>query len=198
MILPEKLLLEYDAEIKEYSLNEFIFKEGNTAKYYYQIKTGTVKISNSFENAKEIVHGFPYEGLCFGESYLFTDLTYAVDAVAISECEIFRLCKETFLQLNLNEPEICLRIHKSTADRFHFRYLISSFLSISDPQIKIIKLFDHLKYHFDVQGKHTFVIPFTRLQISTLIGLRVETVIKTIKKMETEGILIIDSARIRY
>lgn len=46
--------------------------------------------------------------------------------------------------------------------------------------------------------KHSFLVPYTRQQIADLIGLRVETVIRTIKKMETENLLLIDHSKIYY
>lgn len=198
MVLPEDLLLHYGAESQFYSCDQIIFQEGKSANYYYQIKTGTVKLANFFEDRKEFIHGFPYEGLCFGESYLFTNHTYAMSAVAVKSSEILQLPREAFLQLLLEHPELALRVNQFTAERLHFRYIIASFLGISDPEIKITQLFNHLKAHFKAEGQHSFLIPYTRQQIADLIGLRVETVIRFIKKMETENKLLIDHTKIWY
>ena len=43
-----------------------------------------------------------------------------------------------------------------------------------------------------------FIVPFTRQQIADMSGLRVETVIRTVKKMEEEGKLRVISRKIAF
>jgi CRP-like cAMP-binding protein len=76
--------------------------------------------------------------------------------------------------------------------------MISSFLAISDPIIKLQKLFDHLKKYFGFEEVYSFLIPYTRQQIATLTGLRVETVIRYIKKMQEQKLVRLDSTKIYY
>jgi CRP-like cAMP-binding protein len=42
------------------------------------------------------------------------------------------------------------------------------------------------------------IIPFTRQQLADMTGLRVETVIRTVKKMEKDGKLKIEGHKIRF
>ncbi|MFC5872245.1 Crp/Fnr family transcriptional regulator [Chryseobacterium arachidis] len=90
----------------------------------------------------------PYKGHCFGESYLLTEKLYAVNAVALTDSTIIKLSKDSFLTLIEKHPKIFFDINRYTSERLHFRYIISSFLAISDPFIKVHKLLDHLKSHF--------------------------------------------------
>ncbi|KMQ68789.1 hypothetical protein ACM39_05735 [Chryseobacterium sp. FH2] len=198
MIICEHLLLSQGAKLCSYDPEEYIFNEGTVAKNYFQIRCGTVKLNNYLEDGKEFIHGFPYEGHCIGESYVFTENKYAVNAVALTNCEIIVLDKNKFLQILLKEPELFLKVNKYTADRLHFRYIISGFLSISDPLVKIEKLFSYLRKYFGGQSKHSFLIPYTRQQIAALTGLRVETVIRVVKKMEIQGVVKIDNAKVYF
>ena len=139
MILPEELLFQHGAVIKNYSESEIIFSEGHSSKYYYQIQEGTVKISNLFDDGKEFVHGFPFKGHCFGDSYLLTDKPYAISATALNSSTIVCLAKDAYLSLVKKNPELMFNVNRYTAERLHFRYLVSSFLAINDPLIRIKK-----------------------------------------------------------
>ncbi|WP_288243871.1 Crp/Fnr family transcriptional regulator, partial [uncultured Chryseobacterium sp.] len=170
-----------------YYPGDMIFEEGSAAKYYYQIATGTVKINNYFEDGKEFVHGFPFDGHCFGESYLFTSNVYAVNAKAERDSDIYRLDAENFIRLLKERPELHFAVSAYTAERLHFRYIIASCLAISSPMIKVLKLMEHLKQYFKKEEQFELLIPFTRRQLASLLGLRVETVIREIKKLETQN-----------
>lgn len=198
MIISEELLFSHGATLENYEAGDVIFQEGAAAKYYFQIRRGTVKLNTFLEDGKEFVHGLPFDGHCIGESYLFTDHHYAINAIAVTHCEIIRISKTKFLEFLVKNPTLMLEINKYTADRLHFRYMISSFLAISDPIVKLTKLFDHLKRYFGFEGSYSFLIPYTRQQIATLTGLRVETVIRYAKKMEELGMVKIESAKIYY
>lgn len=198
MIIPENILLKYGAKLKLFKADDLIFNEGEYARYYFQIQLGIVKLSNVFEDGKEFVHGFPFKGHCFGETYLLIEKPYAINATAVSDCDIIKLEKESYETLIKDFPEHFLNVSRYTAERLHFRYLISSFLAIKDPEIKIYKLLIHLKEYFGYTDPFSFQVPFTRSQLASLVGLRVETVIRTLKKMESSGSLKIDHTKILY
>lgn len=198
MVISEELLFSHGATLERYEAGDAIFQEGVAAKYYFQIRQGTVKLNTFLEDGKEFVHGLPFDGHCIGESYLFTDHHYAINAIAVTSCEIIRISGTKLLEILLVNPELLLEINKYIADRMHFRYMISSFLAISDPIIKLIKLFDHIKKYFGFEEAYSFLIPYTRQQIATLTGLRVETVIRYVKKMEEQKMVKIESTKIYY
>lgn len=198
MIICEDLLFSHGGTLENYEAGSSVFQEDTVAKYYFQIRNGTVKLNTFLEDGKEFVHGLPFDGHCIGESYLFTDHPYAVNAIAVTSCELIKVSKTKFLQMLLEKPELMLVINKYMADRMHFRYMISSFLAISDPIVKLMKLFDHIKKYFGFEEAYSFLIPYTRQQIATLTGLRVETVIRYVKKMEEQKLVKIESTKIYY
>ncbi|MEN5307381.1 Crp/Fnr family transcriptional regulator [Chryseobacterium cucumeris] len=198
MVISEDLLFSHEATLENYEAGDAVFQEGTAAKYYFQIRQGTVKLNTFLEDGKEFVHGFPFDGHCIGESYLFTDHHYAINAIAVTHCEIIKISKTKVLEILLEKPELILEINKYMADRMHFRFMISSFLAISDPIVKLMKLFDHIKKYFGFQEPYSFLVPYTRQQIATLTGLRVETVIRYVKKMEEQKMVKIESTKIYY
>ena len=67
-----------------------------------------------------------------------------------------------------------------------------------NPATRIIGLFDYLKSYTDCEDQHSFNIKLTRQQIADLTGLRVETIIRTIKKMEKDNLVKIQERKICY
>ncbi len=196
MIISEELLIKNGGTLRSFEVDEFIFEEGMKATHYFQIQTGVVKLNNIFENGKEFVHGFPFDGHCFGETYLLTEKEYAINAVAVSKCTIIKLEKELYLDFIKLRPELFINISRYSAERLHFRYIVSSFLAIRDPQVKVYKILKHLKDYFGYDIPFGFVIPFTRSQLASLTGLRMETVIRVLKRMETDGVVKIQQGKI--
>ncbi|MCW3170262.1 Crp/Fnr family transcriptional regulator [Chryseobacterium sp. 09-1422] len=198
MIINEHVLLSHGADIFEYKRGECIFFEGSVPKYYYQIIKGVVKLTSLNKDGREFVHGFPFEGHCFGESYLFTDKNYAISAFAESKCHVIRIAKDAVFKIYSEYPDTLWNVVKYSADRLHFRYIISSFLSIGDPSSKIEILFKYLKTYFHGEADSLFVIPYTRKQIANLTGLRLETVVRVIKRMEASEQLQIINKKIYF
>ena len=72
--------------------------------------------------------------------------------------------------------------------------MVLSEISSYDPEHRIVSLLRYFKSESDSQVKKgstptylSYTVPFTRQQIADMSGLRVETVIRTVKKMETDG-----------
>ncbi|MFL9833649.1 Crp/Fnr family transcriptional regulator [Chryseobacterium terrae] len=186
------------AEVKKFNSGELIFSERKYSQYYFQIQLEVVKLNNFFEDGKEFVHGFPFEGHCFGEAYLLTEKPYAVNAIAVTDCEIIIMEKQSYKSLVSIYPNLLLSVSRYSAERLHFRYIISSFLGIRNPQVKIQRLLEYLKDYFGYNEPYSFCIPFTRSELASLTGLRVETVIRTLKKMESLEIVKIAQSKIYY
>lgn len=96
MVINENILQSAGAEVRHYTPSEIIFCEGDTPNYYYQIITGEVKLNNYSEDGKEFIQNILSEGQSCGESILFIDKPYPMNAEAITECSILRLHKTFF------------------------------------------------------------------------------------------------------
>ena len=197
-VIDQQVLIAHGAESLKYTPEEFIFQENTACNNYYQITEGTVKLTHIAESGKEFVHGFPFAGHCFGESYLFTQRKYAFNAIAYSQCKVLKLPKDSFLSLLESHPKISARISRYTAERMHFRCIISSLMVVSCPCERLVRLLDHIKEYFGAEEKFSFQVPYTRAQLCSLLGLRIETVIRSLKKMQKMNIVKIEKTKIYY
>lgn len=198
MIIDEELLLSSGAELVRYKVNDIIFKEGDVPKYYFQIKTGTVKINNYHEDGREIIHSIPFDGHCLVESSLFIDKDYPVNAVAMTACEIIKLDKVKFLALIGSSPDLLSKLYTYTAERMYYRHVMLNNISAPDPGTKVKRVMECLKSYNQYTSKYSYQFPFTRQQLASLTGLCVETVIRVVKKMEKEEMVRIENGKIFY
>lgn len=75
------------------------------------------------------------------------------------------------------------------------QYLMSTNLVNTDPSSKIKNVISHFKSEKKFP-KYGFEVPFSRRQLANLTGLRIETVIRAVKKLESEQRLKILNRRI--
>ncbi|MEY8759087.1 Crp/Fnr family transcriptional regulator [Chryseobacterium tongliaoense] len=198
MILDENLLLENGAVYEDYRAQEIIFKMGDTPHFYFQVVSGIVELNNYHQDGKEFTLNILSEGQSFGESMLFGKKNYPMNAVAKTDCRILKLAKPDFLKLVTENPEIILTLFQYLSDRLFYKYVMLFNNSSAEPITKIKSLLDYYKESSLHKDQYSYKVPLTRQQIANLTGLRVETVIRSVKKMEKEKILEIRDRQIFY
>ncbi len=67
-----------------------------------------------------------------------------------------------------------------------------------DPESKVEGILNYLKLNSDYKSQYSYEVPLTRQQIANLTGLRVETVIRTVKKLENRKKIVIRNRKIYY
>lgn len=196
MILGEDLLLAYGAKYQTYAVNQKIFSEGNNPKYYFQIVKGIVELNNYHFDGREFIQNILTAGHSLGESLLFNDHSYPMNAIAKTECKILKISKVDFLNLLSRNPEISSNVFTCLSEKLYNNYLMMFSMSSTDPFLKVKTVLDAFKG--TQSERFAFQIPLTRQQLANLTGLRVETVIRTVKKMEKENLLKIENGKILY
>lgn len=183
-----ELLQKYGAVIKSFAKNDIIFEEGNLPLNYFQIISGEIKMSNYNDDGREFIQGIFYEGQSFGEPPLFLNQKYPANAIAVENASIFILSKENFMKLLEENPKVSIKIIENLSQRLYYKSVMAAEISTHEPEHRVLKLIDHGIAYFNFQkDSNGFLINFTRQQIGDLTGLRVETVIRTIKALEKKG-----------
>lgn len=198
MVIKENLLYAMGASTNMYSAGETIFSEGAWSSFYYQIIKGEAKLNNYNEEGKETIQIIIEDGQSIGESLLFMEKPYPMNAVAITECEIVKLPRKAFLNLLREDAEISYEMNKCLSQRLYFKLIMTQNLSSQSPMLKLVALMDYLKSFAKDQQQYSFKVPLTRQQMAGLTGLCVETTIRTIKGMERALMLRIEDRKIMY
>ena len=189
-------LLAWGAAYKKVSAGEIIFKEGTQSSFYYQLVTGKVRWVNINDDGKEFLQFVIEPDECFGELALFDNEPFAATAIADEDSVIIRLHNSSFIQLLKENPELHFDFSRLLTQRLRFKFLILKELANHHPENSISTLLNYFK-----ETKHNICnkcnkLKLTRQQIADMTGLRVETVIRTMKTMQLKGVLQINKGKV--
>lgn len=189
MLIEEQLLMSYGAKVEDLDSWYIIFEEGSTPKYYYQIVKGRIKLNHYDEDGKELILAILNKGLSVCELLLFIDEKYPVNAITFEETTVLKLPKSDFIRLLDENTQISRDINKFLSERLYFKYIMLENNTSLRPDVRIKGALNYQKSFSADQSRFSFEVPLTRKDIASITALRVETVIRTIKKLEKEGFL---------
>ncbi|ALR30013.1 hypothetical protein ATE47_05515 [Chryseobacterium sp. IHB B 17019] len=198
MAIQEDLLITYGADIIKLKKSELLFEEHHSPEYYFQIKTGKIKLTNFQAENKEFIQSIHEDGESVGEIFLFSKSKYPVNAVSMEDCTIYRLENDKLLQLLESNFEIQLKLLHYIAKRTYYTYIFLNSLTSEDATHQLLTLLNHLKDSQNSTEAYSYKIPYTRKELAFLTGLRIETVIRILKKLEGENLIRIVKGRVFY
>ncbi len=187
MIIPEQILTEYKAQVIHYKKDDYIFFEDDHPDYYYQIKSGSVKMSSYSNDGQEFIQGLFYKGQSFGEPAIFGGFPYPSNAIALEQSVLYRLNISIFFDILKNHFELHKKFNSILAERLRYKSTLLKEISSYSPDHIIMTLLRYMRERDQKNPGHPYIIPNTRQQIADMTGLRVETVIRTIKRLQQEG-----------
>jgi CRP/FNR family transcriptional regulator len=190
------ILITWGAVYRKYLKGDIIFREDSLALFYHQLEEGSVKMINCNEQGKEFIQGMFNAGDSFGEPPLFYDGHYPASAVAETDCTVLRLRKETLMEILKDNPDLHLELTRMLCKRMHIKAVVSRELACYEPEHRIMTLLDLLRPKYERPEGGKIKVPYTRQQLADMAGLRVETVIRTIRALEQKGDLSIEGGKV--
>lgn len=188
-MIDENTLQQYGALEITLDKGTFLFHEKEKATHYFQVKSGKMKMFNLNSEGKLFTQGMFEAGESFGEPPLFDDSVYPACTVAEENTRLYKLTKAKFFKLLKENPEIHFKLTKMLANRLLYKSMLLKEISSFKPEHRILSLIDYLKKENRIYEDWKYEVSLTRQQIADLTGLRVETVIRTVKTLEKEGSL---------
>lgn len=129
---------------------------------------------------------------------LYLKQTYPVNAVALSNCTIIKLCASSFTRYLDQHPSHYVEHCKSLSKHLYHKFILMQKISSASAVERIKEVLDLMKQKHENKTPFTYEVPITRQQLASLTGLCVETAIRAIKKMEQEKIVRITNRKIMY
>ena len=189
-MLNEDLLLSRGAIYKKIKKGEIIFNENSKCNYYFQLVQGKVSWINYDDEGKVFIQSIIEPNECFGE------LPYAASAIAETDSVVIQLPKPTFLLLLKENPELVFAFAKLLSQRVRYKFFTLKELACHNPEQQIVEFLNYYKNKSHQLSVHPYKVTFTRQQLADMTGLRVETVIRVIKKLSENGKLNIDRGKV--
>lgn len=199
-MIAENILEEFNAQLFQVKKGQVLFNKNDKALFFFQVQTGSVKMVTYSDEGQEFIQGIFGNTESFGEPALLGDFLYPSSAIALKNTLIWRLPKERFFELLKRNFEVHLALDKALCNRLKYKNIVLTEISFHDPEHRLNTLFKYLKQSMLLRNEtvlnHDIELPFTRQQLADMSGMRVETAIRTIKRMEEQGKLCIREGKI--
>lgn len=196
MQIDYNILITYGGVAKKFAKGEYIYTEGSLPHFYHQIIEGDVKLFSANDNGKEIIQGIFTTGQSFGEPPLLLEKPYISNAIATSPLVVIRITRDKLLNIFKDFPEITTSFLFNFAERLYDKASLVQIRIGTTPE-DIIELF-LFRYKENLNTNELLLIPYTRQQIADFTSLRVETVIRTLRKMNADGTVKIIDHKLYY
>jgi CRP-like cAMP-binding protein len=193
-MIAEDILNRYGARVKHLDRNEILFDQGVAASSFYIVRAGRIKMFTHTDEGREFVQGYFSDGQSFGEPPFFLSEPYPASAMAMTASEIWSCPREGFLRLLQDHPEVHLAVTRDLSSRLLYKSMMLTEIAVEEAEHRLSTLIEYLRRAESGRGSgRPFRVPLTRQLLADMTGLRVETVIRSIKAMEQRRLLSIDA-----
>lgn len=194
-MIQEDILLAYGGTFRKYKKGQCIFFEGDHSLFFYQVSEGSVCIVNIFKDGREFIQGLFSKGQSFGEPALLINSCYPVTAIANEDTIVLKIAKENFLYMLRGNDHLLGDLTITLAQRLYTKTILVKEISREKPHHRIITLLQMLKTENGCTIEKAFKVDLSRQRIADMLGLRVETVIRTMKRLEEQGLILIKNGK---
>lgn len=174
-----------------YHVGQVIFYQGNPCLGLYCIEEGTVALRKCDRQGNEVIVRLVHAGETLGMRTFFAESEYSASAVAQTSCRICFIDSSVAKQLLARNPlvnnaflkKIASALREAEEDKLHFATL--------SVRARLAHLLLDLKDRYGEMGDNYVLhihLPLSRQDIASMIATRPETLSRTIKAMEQEGV----------
>ena len=195
-MVQKDLLLTRGGTFQKYKKNECIFFEGDIPVFYFQVIEGSVRIVNVNEDGREFIQDIFKQDQGFSVPALFIDAPYPVAAIANEPTTLIRIKKRNLLRIIQDNPGIHFFFTHLLAEGLYLKTTLTKEIASEQPDHCITAILKMLKKSNAVKNDERYRVELSRQQLANMSGLRVETVIRTIKKLEENGIVTIEKGKV--
>lgn len=198
-LIPSATLQQYKSRLVTTRKDQVLFDEGEPATDFFQVEEGQVKMYIINPDGQEFTQGIFNPGESFGEPALLGNFAYPSSAMVTTPGKVWRLPRPEFLQLLKENFELHLKLDMVLCKRLQYKSMILTEVSSYDPEHRLTTVLKYFKTKLPkMESAEKVMVPFTRQQLADMTGLRVETVIRAVKKMEKDGKLKLQGHKIMF
>jgi CRP/FNR family cyclic AMP-dependent transcriptional regulator len=178
-----RYLAEQHCRIVTYKRGEVIYEPGQHPRYVYFVKSGEVRMFTVNDDGKEFTQGVFKGTQYFGEPALLLQRPYLAFTVALKDTELILADLAQFQKLIGDNKDFSMELIRTLSDRLFYKSMMLEELANEQADHRLRTLINYLGKELQA-GEQLNV---TRQALADRSGLRVETVIRTLKKMAEEG-----------
>ncbi|BAU29492.1 CRP/FNR family transcriptional regulator [Aneurinibacillus soli] len=183
---------------RTYEKGRTVFLEGEKGDELYMIKSGVINIYR-IDEAREIILAIFGDGDFFGEmAVLENEQVRSASAKTMEKSVLYALKRQDFMSLLNRNPNISMKILKTTLDRLRKANELITNLTILDARTRVIRMLLRLAGQHGTQRKDGILInlKLTHQQMADMTGTVRETVTKILLELQDEKLIHIEKKKI--
>jgi CRP-like cAMP-binding protein len=183
-----------------YSKGETIYREGLVPNALWQVVSGTVKVTNTNIQGKEVIFAIFEAGDCFGEISMIDGKPSSNTASALETVELLALQRQDFDTLYQQHPAVVRQLNAMLAERM--RHMVSFYEGIALRPLES-RLAHRLCYLTgNLADKNTvspasLEINITQQDISAMLGATRQAVSKILNHWRDEEVITIEYGKVK-
>lgn len=167
-----------------------LFSSGDTFNTLYAIRTGYFKTYVIAEDGREQVTGFQMAGEIIGLDGIVND-AHNCNAIALEDAEVCVMPFESVEELSREFPVLQRHVHKIMSREIVRENSIMMLLGNMRAEERLAAFLLNLVQRLHARGfsQSELVLRMTREEIGSYLGMKLETVSRTLSKFSDEGII---------
>lgn len=174
------------AKVRSFKKGEVIYRQNAFPRFFYEVKTGEIQVINSNKSGREFIQGIFKAGDCFGVPALILSRLYTETAIACTDCETYITTKEEFIKCLQENYLFHFSITQMLCKQLLYTTMMLEEIAIEEGEHRLLTLIHYLMSQKNCDNR---TLDITKQQLADMSGLRVETVIRVLKKVEDKGMI---------
>jgi CRP/FNR family transcriptional regulator, cyclic AMP receptor protein len=163
--------------------NTLVIGTGDTSSSMYIIKSGTVNVTVTNEEGKEMILSTLRSGDHFGELSLLDEDPRSANIVTLEKCEFIIIHRADFYAFLTQHASIAISVIKYLCKRVRFITNIAQGLALLDVYGRLAKLLDSMAEP-TADGQRMIALPLTHKDIALRIGSSREMITRIFIELE--------------
>jgi len=186
-----------DCEERIYHKGDLVFSEGECSQTFHYLVEGQLSVFNFTPEGKEFIQHRVQEGNFFAEPAVLLQKPFPGHVEVYSKtAKVLKLKRLPFLEYLRDKPDQMLAFAMSVAEKSLRKSHSLKNLVFLNPEDQIYNHLQDYKTEHHCGENKKMTVELTRKDLSLMTGLRIETVIRTVKRMEKSGRLEIVKGKI--
>ena len=170
---------------------EYVFMEGDEARWLYVVKTGRVKIVRQSRAGRDVVLEMLGPGEVFGGVAIIEQRPYPASAQAVEASTVIRIPAPTILSLSERHPSLIREMALLIGRRLRAAHDSVTSLAVDPVESRLAARLLRLAESDGARGPRGLTLPFhlTRQSLADMTGTTVETTIRVVSRWLKEGLV---------
>lgn len=175
---------------RSFQRGDYLYRSGDKFNALYAIRTGFFKTQVLHEDGREQVTGFQMAGEIIGLDAISTD-AHTCDAIALENSEICELPFDQLESLSRDLPALQRHLHKIMSREIVRDQGIMLLLGSMHAEERLAAFLLNLSQRFAARGYSAtaFQLRMTRQEIGSYLGMKLETVSRTLSQFQHDGLI---------